>query len=157
MSRRYGRNQKRRARAEIAQLEQRTAELQAGMRSQTWEISRQQSQLNDVARIMGTNFIGLHPALWKFSDRHQPDYFRCRVNDGDVQMHVMRTHIASAPDRPDYMVHFRVELAGEPVGYAISECALRNGPEDYVVRCIAEEMARLLMAELRKKFGRSST
>jgi hypothetical protein len=164
MSRRYGRNQKRRARAEIAKLEQVAAELQAGMEMdrgllqfQAREINRQQSQLNDVARIMGTNFIGLQPALWKFSDKHQPDYFRCRVNDGDVQMHVMRTHIASAPDRPDYMMHFRVELAGEPVGYAISECALRDGPEDYVVRCIAEEMARLLMSELRKKFGRSRT
>lgn len=157
MSRRYGRNQKRRARAEIAQLEQRTTELQAGMRSQTLEISRQQSQLNDVARIMGTNFIGLQPALRMFSDKHLPDWFRAHVQGGAVMMHTMRTHITTAPDRPDYMMHFRATLMDEVVGYAISECALRDGPEDYLVRCIAEEMARLLMAELRKKFVRSRT
>lgn len=38
---------------------------------------------------------------------------------------------------------------------AISECALRDGPEDYIVRQISDEMGRLLMGELRMKFGRS--
>ncbi len=162
MSRRYGRNQKRRARAEIAKLEQRTTELQTGMemdrallQSQGAKLSAQDARLKFVAKVLGTDFIGLEPALWKFKDKHRPDYFRAHVNDGDVMRHTMRTQITSACDRPDYMVHFRVELAGEPVGYAISECALRDGPEDYIVRRISDEMAQLLVGELRKKFGRS--
>jgi len=162
MSRRYGRNQKRRARAEIAKLEQRTAELQTGMamdrallRSQTEKLNAQATRLKFVATVLGTDFIGLEPALWEFRDKHRQDFFRARVKDGDVMMHTMRTHIITDPFRPDYMVHFRVQLAGEAVGYAISECALRDGPEDYIVRHISDEMARLLIGELRKKFGRS--
>jgi len=162
VSRRYGRNQKRRARAEIAQREQTITNLQTGMamdrallRSQTQRIEELRGQLKDVASILGTNFIGLKPALWKFSDKHRPDYFRCPVDGGDVLMRTMRTGITDGNGRPDYMVHFHVELAGEPVSYAISECALRDGPEDYIVRRISDEMARLLMGELRRKFGRS--
>lgn len=162
MSRRYGRNQKRRARAEIAKLEQRATELQTGMamdralmRSQTEKLNAQAARLKFVANVLGTNFIGLEPALWKFRDEHRPDYFRCPVDGGDVLMHTMRANITTAPDRHDYMVHFHVELAGESVAYSISECALRDGPEDYIVRRISDEMGRLLMGELRKKFGRS--
>lgn len=162
MSRRYGRNQKRRARAEIAKLEQKAANLQTGMemdraliRHQSQKIEEHREQLNFVASILGTNFIGLKPALWKFSDKHRLDYFRCPVAGGDVMMHTMRTGITDGNGRPDYMVHFHVELAGETGSYAISECALRDGPEDYIVRRISDEMSRLLMDELRKKFGRS--
>lgn len=161
MSRRYGRNQKRRARAAIAQLEQKATDLQTGMamdrallRSQTQRIEEQREQLKDVARILGTNFIGLQPALWNFSDKHAPDYFRSRVDGGDVRMQTLRTNITTAQDRPDYMVHFRATLMDVVVGYSISECALRDGPEDYIVRRISDEMARLLMGELRKKFAR---
>lgn len=159
MSRRYGRNQKRRARAAIARLEQRATELQTGMamdrallRSQTQRIDELRAQLKDVAEIMGTDFIGLEPALWKFNDKHKLDYLRCPVDGGDVLIHTMRTKITSDRLRPDYMVHFRAELAGETVGYAISECALRDAPEGYIVRRISDEMARLLIGDLRKKF-----
>lgn len=68
-------------------------------------------------------------------------------------MHVMKTRITEAKDRPDYMMHFRVKLMDEVVGYAISECALRDAPEDYLVRRVGEEMAILLIAEMRKKFA----
>lgn len=161
MSRRYGRNQKRRARAEIAQLEQTTANLRTGMaqdrallQRQRRDIDERDEQLKLVAQVLGTNFIGLRPALYVFRDKHAPDYFRCRVDGGDVRMQTMRADITTAPDRPDYMVHFRATLMDELVGYAISECALRDGPEDYIVRRISDEMARLLMGELRKKFSR---
>lgn len=161
MSRRYGRNQKRRARADIAQLEQKATALQAGMamdrellRNQTQRIDELRAQLEDVAQIMGTDFIGLEPALWKFSDKHKLDYLRCPVDGGDVLMHTMRARITSDRLRPDYAVHFRAELAGEQVGYTISECALRDAPEGLIVRRLADEMARLLMIELRKKFGK---
>ena len=162
MSRRYGRNQKRRAREEIAQREQAIASLLTGMaqdrallQRQRMDIAERDDQLKFVAKVLGTNFIGLRPALYEFREKHQSDYFRHQVNGGDVLMHTMRTNITTAPDRPDYMVHFRATLMDEVVGYAISECALRDGPEDYIVRRISDEMARLLIAELRKKFGRS--
>lgn len=161
MSRRYGRNQKRRARAEIAQLEQKATELQAAMvldrallRHQTQKINELQSRLEDVARIMGTNFIGLEPALWKFQEKHQINRFRCPVDGGDVVMHTMMAGITKDQFRPDYMVHFRVDLAGESVGYTISEVALRHGPEEYIARRISEEMAQMLVRDLRKKLGR---
>lgn len=162
MSRRYGRNQKRRAREEIAQREQAIASLLTGMaqdrallQRQRMDIAERDDQLKFVAKVLGTNFIGLRPALYEFREKHQSDYFRHQVNGGDVLMHTMRTYVTSSPDRPDYMVHFRVELAGKSIGYAVSECALWDAPLDYLVRRISDEMALQLMDELRNKFGRS--
>ena len=162
MSRRYGRNQKRRARAQIAALMERSRELYAGqienqrtIQGLSATVAAKEAELAHVAKVLGTNFIGLKPALWKLRDKNQEHLFRARVSDGDVLMHTMRTNITTGSDRPDYMVHFHAELAGECVGYAISECALRDGPEDYIVCKISDEMGRLLMGELRKKFGRS--
>lgn len=162
MSRRFGRNQRRRARAEIAQLEQKVADLSSAMemdrallRQQTQKIGALRGQLENVARIMGTNFIGLEPKLLDFSRSIRSDPFRYPVDGGDVLVHVMKSRVTVCRDRPDYMIHFRVDLASEAAGYAISECALRDAPEDYIVRLISEEIAHTLVRELRKKNGRS--
>lgn len=160
MSRRYGRNQKRRARAEIAKMELELVNLRTDMaldrtqlQSLRQEIEERDEQLKFVAQVLGTNFIGLRPALYAFENKHAPDEFRWAVDGGDVRIHTMRANITVARDRPDYMVHFRATLMDEVVGYSVSECALRDAPEGYIVRRISDEMARLLMGELRKKFG----
>lgn len=160
MTRRYGRNQKRRARAQAAEMEKMIISLRDGMvmdrallEQQRRRIDKQDEQLKLVAKVLGTNFIGLEPALWEFKDKNLPDWLRRPVQGGDVMMHVMKAYITEAKDRPDYMMHFRVKLMDEVVGYAISECALRDGPDEYIVHRIGEEMATLLVAELRKKFS----
>lgn len=161
MSRRYGRNQKRRARAQIAALTERSRELYAGqieaqrtIHGLSTTVAAKDAELTHVAKVLGVHFIGLKPKLREFEARMR-DEFRFRVTGGDVTMHLLRANIVSEPSRPDCMVHFRARLAEEEVGYAISECALRDGPEDYIVRQISDEMGRLLMGELRMKFGRS--
>lgn len=158
MSRRYGRNQKRRAREEIAQREQAIASLLTGMaqdrallQRQRMDIAERDDQLKFVAKVLGTNFIGLRPALYEFREKHQSDYFRHQVNGAAALMHTMRTNITTASDRPDYRVHFRVSLKGESVGYAISECALWDEDESILIPRIASEMAELLIREMRKK------
>lgn len=159
MSRRYGRNQKRRARVQIAALMARSQELyvrqmesQRTIQKLSSTIIAKEAELAHVAKALGVHFIGLKPKLREY-EAWMRDQFLFREPSGDVTMHMLKTNIVSAPDRPNYMVHFRVKMADEEVGYAISECTLRDTDEQFLVRQIAGEMAELLIRELRMKWA----
>jgi hypothetical protein len=64
--------------------------------------------------------------------------------------------IQAVRDQLRGQMHFRVQLAGGVVGYAISEMALTRMPREELERRLVPEMAaaisRLLSEEVKKKF-----
>lgn len=159
MSRRYGRNQKRRAAAEIAELKDRIVELNYGItlanalsRQLAVDKAKLQSQLDYVVRTLGPNFIGLPApeAAFKVTEevRRRGD-FRMLVPGSDE---IATMHLLSVEDSDDDVrnqIHLRVRLAERDVGYAISKQAIWATPADILARRLADELAPAFVTSLR--------
>lgn len=156
MSRRYGRNQKRAARRRIEQLERREADYTEAYNRDTIALRRQlskaQDELHRVQQALGPDFIGLSPSevARRTETLADPEDWRVPVGDGSVTMWSMAYECFTVSDRPQHQIHFRVRLAGACVGYALSGPALYRAPAGYLARQIGEEMARLLIGDIRK-------
>lgn len=156
MSRRYGRNQKRRAREHIAKL---TRHLDGCSRDMI--LLRQQRdgarrQLDNVRQALGPNFIGLPPEVLvrRVLEIGENYSFRYGAPGGDVTMQSLVVSSFNHSERHVHQLHFRVELAGQRVGYAISTPALLHAPADWLARDIGHEIARVLVHDLRKAGAR---
>ncbi len=156
MSRRYGRNQKRRARLEIERLERQVSGWGEAYSRDVPMLRNENTRLRrlfaDVRDALGPNFVGLAPEevvrrTWELA---APDDFRKNVGGGIVTMRTMAYESFDRSDAPQHQLHFRVQLAGHRVGYALSEPALRHTPARFLAMNIAHELAELLVASLRK-------
>lgn len=153
MSRRYGRNQKRKAREQISKLTRHLDEYTEGYNRDVGMLRR---QLDNVRQALGPNFIGLPPeTLVRRACELGENYdFRYPALGRELNMQSLVYRSFSDSLRHVHQLHFRVELAGHQVGYAISAPALLHAPADWIARGIGHEIARLLVHDLRKAGAR---
>jgi hypothetical protein len=156
MGKRYGRQQKRKARAEIERLEQRVSLLR-------YSGERNRDIVHETARVLGSHFATLDvtvidqgnpvPEWWQVLQKEGID-FRAPSASAEYcekALSVLRIpsmRIMTDLDSLQRCMHFKLSYAGKAVGYAIEEATLRNMPKDYAVRRIAENIADHLYEQL---------
>lgn len=149
MGNRYGRNQRRRAREQIALLQAESSKWHGAYRLEADSRCAMESQMADLAVALGVHYVGfpVREIVMKANDLAH-DSFRLMAPSGAAEaMKVMR--VDSHHDERSQM-HVRVRLGPSIVAYAISERALLRTPSTYLARTIADELARALLAEFRK-------
>lgn len=175
MSKRFGRNQRRRARERIAELERFRAmnqELALRMSAQNAELRQ---AITEARFILGQHCIALPPEyagdhphpLGNSFNAYAPERLELAVFERDSAcmthaQQLQRMHTLLVDDgRYDVvrsMLHFNVTLDSGVVTYCISDSALRNMDRSMLQRRLAHEigrqMAKLLVTKLREEKGR---
>ena len=176
MSRRFGRNQKRAMRAQIAVLEQRvndfqfhTQQLEALMQIKNQKISELETVTERTAQVLGDHFATLPlktqeltgiPNLFKVSIFKPHLHRYAEINEAvlDALEYInMDTHQTFVRiDELRGMVHMRCRSIGGDVAYALSDQAYRKLSEahlvDLISQQIAPEMAKQLIRERKKRY-----
>jgi len=162
MTKRYGRNQKRRARAQAEALQ---ADVQAARQALTLEqalvgkmrarIDRQEKQLQDCARVLGVAFIGLEPAVYAIENRTHAQQFRALTVDGTrIELAHMTARVFT-DSHPTRMLHFSLLLGDGQCSYTITEEALRYAPPEIVIENLSRQMARQFVEGYRAEKARA--
>lgn len=161
MSRRYGRNQKRRAREELANVmalaDYRIKAHAESLNMLQGALREKRDALAAVADALGPAFVGLplNELMLRIFDvayvEDAPDSFMA-VPPGasdpvTMQVLKMSAHDDLVRDR----VHVRVRLAGGDVAYALSDAAIRQMPADALARNVGRHIAEFLVSELVKR------
>ncbi|MCD9087396.1 hypothetical protein [Stenotrophomonas sp. SY1] len=152
MSRRYGRNQRRRAREQVAQLEAQAVVLDQRTRRAEINAAQLRCQLDDVREALGPHFMGLPPQMlageiWRL---YELDRARLPGPSGDaVEVRAMTFDCIVDSTHQTNFLHFLVRLAGGKAAYAISSAALLNAPAEAVARQIGRQIATRLVRDLR--------
>lgn len=169
MGRRFGRNQKRLMRLEIAAGISRVNQLEQALKmdrglishlSAKAESAREYAEL--VASIVGENSIAAgEPKNLNFKyagrdrvliDVPERNYSSPDCNLDEVRFETLRVlEVKTVRDQTARQMHVRVNFADEIVGYAMSEQALMNMPEDRLVSRLSIEIARQLVKQIRGK------
>ena len=151
MAKRYGRNQKRKARAHAEALQQALTMQYSLAREMSARISRIDKQLQNCARVLGVGFIGLEPEIYRLRDKMNTETMRAITADGAiVNLARMDTRV-STDSRPTHMLHFRLYLGGVQVSYAITHQALRDAPKEIIIQELSREMATQFVESYRAK------
>lgn len=172
MSKRFGRNQKRHMREQIAQSKAAAdAALKLASASQKAELDleyklRQErfehrDFIADLARLVGDAAVIVgHPELSEYQYRdydravpHKPMEFEPFDESfgllDTIRVETLRVlDFKPLRDHFAHQMHFRFELAGKTAGYAISEHALRTLPRRFIEERVAKEIARHLTGEI---------
>lgn len=169
MSKRFGRQQKRRMREEIERLEARAAWLERDL-YHLREISRESRRAVELtASILGRYFVGLpvcpieSPSLSDLAGRIEMDSGHRYVDPGafvqdfsgvspteltyaiqELTVIGMEAHL----NRISGMMHARITFDDHPIGYAIDKKALLSLPPKVACRMISEQVVPLLAQEL---------
>lgn len=163
MAQRYGRNQRRRARARIAELEHSRAMDGAQLRKVSEEKRLLMNAVDEARYILGDS-VALPPQaaqirlqqgqrsfaiaprkpmgdfLW--AARHEPVH---------VKLESMHALVLETEKRQiDMGLHVRVQLADGDWAYAISETAMRRMPIDALQALLEREMSRQVAALIAK-------
>lgn len=159
MGRRFGRNQKRRMRAEIAarveeiELLRMALEMDRGLlRYQTEKLQEADAYAMEVMRLVGRNSIaagrpGRISLKYSSDDRFQVE---APWGVDRIRIETMRMLETDAVlDRVRGMLHVNARLADGKVRYAVSESALMDADRDWLVNSISRELAKALVTELR--------
>lgn len=165
MSRRYGRNQKRRAREEIARLQGEAARWEEGYRRDVPMLERALAEKRDalaaVAEVLGPEFIGLPlnelmlGILDRYSMEDMPDSFRMQATgDPTMVMRMQVMEVRADDDRMQARTHIRVRLAGSSSTIAFSDTALRRVPAHVLAREMAQELAHHIVRHIKSRGGR---
>jgi hypothetical protein len=152
VSRRYGRNQKRQARATEEDLRAQLTQAATEIRKARSENGELRGELRQVAEALGPNFIGLTPRIMTMRmedlmgrrEIRMPRPFSTAVES----LPVMDARAQESP--MDGRMHIQVRLAGGEVAYAISRGALRDTP----VGPLTEAISRALAVRLLQLLGR---
>jgi hypothetical protein len=165
MSKRFGRNQKRKMRERIAELE--TDRDRWKKRHDEVRMLGQRDRLivKETADVLGSHFITMDPDNAEIRDIDQvahgwrvpimqdlplsplePGAMTCRKFMERV-LPVLHGSVIANDLRGE--VHIRFKYDGEIVGYSISRRALLMMPQKYAVEKIATEMARYLVGHLK--------
>lgn len=179
MTRRFGRNQKRRMRAEVASAKAETA-LTAGVardnaaaRDKALDrVVDLESMLDDTARMVGSKAMAageptafeadwLRMGKGHFSMTPQQmlptavSYGYQRETATMIQDEIMRLlEVEPIREALSRMMHVRVTFDDISMGYALSDSALREVPEDVLARRMAKELQPLLIDAIRELKGK---
>lgn len=182
MSRRYGRNQKRRHRAELAAVQATLAEAQqrianlmaiksmdrglishqseclADLRAQLRTIAQEighQSALLGEKTFLSHGFDGMRMEPWKPLGPMGVIDPATASQWANITTEVIRLlNVNVVRTHFGGHIHFDVDLAGEGVAYGISESAIRDLTPGFLERRIAPEIARRLVERLKKDISK---
>jgi hypothetical protein len=167
MSKRFGRNQRRRLRAELAngaielgQVNAAWALDQQLIRWQRGAIDRQTESLVCIAKMLGSHFIGLEPVSMDCGDT-LPEQVRIRTRHRAIDMagptdlcdpmemslaameiaSLKCTQVRTSIDAMRASTHIRVRTAIGEVGYAFSHGAFDRMPRKYAIQFLAQRLA----------------
>lgn len=150
MSKRFGRNQKRRLIQELAQLQETNKSFVKVAGIQISEISRLQSRLRDAEAVLGVG----NPAFpAKRMEALGPTKFdphaTVTMRNGSYA-HPMTMKLDERPLDHREQAHVILTYKHHRWGYAITEQALRLYPREVLARVIAQEFTHLVLDELNK-------
>lgn len=167
MSRRFGRNQKRRMRAELAAAQETGVKLERTISSIRAAGQDNEYAVKLTADILGQHFVALPPQQMKMSrgigqlvKLQKMEDPRCLTYAGaqdfapqlcSALMELETFDVSAHKNELRDMVHLRVQNQRGEWAYAISRAALENVPHDYLVRKIAHELAIAIAATLRPR------
>lgn len=147
MSRRYGRGQKAKARAQIAQLTRQVDYWEGAYRRDVPMLEQgnreKAAALDDVATALGVNWIGLPPQfLADLAIEQAPDdRFMFDVDGDAVEMHIMRFGHQNAAQH--HRVHFNFRLGNQlAASYAVSIATISHSPPERLAKIIGECMGK---------------
>jgi hypothetical protein len=168
MSKRFGRNQRRRMREQVAGLEQAVQMDRALLQRQRGELHELSEEIRDAKAIVGAYSVVLEPDRLRVNgpprdvvelplpllpndefvladdDSAPPSYVEERV-----PLSVMLARVDE--DQMKRAVHVRVEFAGGQWGYGMSQQAMAKLPARQLTKTIARELARVIAPEIRKR------
>lgn len=150
MSKRFGRNQKRRLAQELAQLQETNKSFVKVAGIQISEISRLQSRLRAVELVLGVD----NPAFpANRMEAPRPTQFdpmaTVRMRNGNCA-HPMTMNIQERPLDHREQAHVILTYQHHRWGYAITEQALRFYPREVLAQRIAHEFTHMVLDELNK-------
>lgn len=150
MSKRFGRNQKRRLAQVLAQLQAVNDTHVDVSGRQISEISRLQSRLRDAEAVLGVD----NPAFpAKRMEARRPTKFdphaTVTMRNGSYA-HPMTMRLDELPLNHREQAHVILTYKHHRWGYAITEQALRLYPREVLARVIADEFTHLVLDELNK-------
>lgn len=168
MSKRYGRNQKRKARERIASLQE-TLVMEAALRASLQrDRARLQSVLDRALRVLPRLTTALPPqdlttrlrettsSFQMSAQRPVPQDVLNRDSTTQIEtLHILLTHIEAAPqpDRLGRAMHCRVQLRDGRWAYAISDEALATMPPEDLERDLMLELAQQFAREFREAYA----
>tara|TARA_R110002153_G_C13332570_1_gene498463 strand:- start:34074 stop:34556 length:483 start_codon:yes stop_codon:yes gene_type:complete len=152
MSKRYGRNQKRAAKIEIARLHEEVRQLKI-------RGSLNETIVEDTSLILGNNFVSLPPEDFEIVnpyllecglEMHSPMFAHTPMADKQkTVMKFLRLPIMHSDnkfiDNLRNQMHFRIKYEGEQVGYSMSRETMDLMPKHVAHRKIAEQMTQVLL------------
>jgi len=164
MSKRYGRNQKRKARELIADLQEEQEVFANYMRQQSEKIYRLDMVIDRAADIAGEMSVlfpakdiaspdkamptwevvrknSSHPCFSSILGMRKPDYQAQRL-------HVMLGRIDK--NELEVSTHCMIQFADMRWGYAISNSALHATPAEHLSKMISERLGKIIALDLKK-------
>jgi hypothetical protein len=164
MSKRFGRNQKRRMREQIETLEKDLHNHKCWLYQERQLAARNREIVAETAHVLGRHFITLEPsdevvqsldALaggWR-AFQYLPDRSYSIEQIEPTSQTIMETVLpvlwgSMHADHLSQFTHFRFTYAGKEVGYAITKEALGMLPPAWKAKRIAGEMTRQLISQL---------
>lgn len=165
MSKRFGRNQKRKLQQKVGVLEE-ALEMQKGLGSYlASEHNKDVSTLKEVRRILGAYTAILEPQISRGnkpeSDRvniskfEMPSYISQPDEEiSDLALHNQVSYLLDFVEKKNPIedaVHLEFHWKDKTVGYAISEEAMHILPTEFLIKDIANEMARIMVTNIKSK------
>ena len=165
MSKRFGRNQKRRMREQIEALEKDLHNHKCWLYQERQLAARNRQIVAETAEVLGRDFMTLNPIEQEVRDLNalMPNWrvhipgaqsYRFDQNDrepqyGEFVETVLPVLLGSIRfSHLCHRVHIEFTYAGKHVGYAIATDSLLQLPRAWAVRRIANEMAKQLISQL---------
>lgn len=166
MSKRFGRNQKRKLRNQIEECQNAKA-ITDGLNRWLSERHHQDVEiLQNVTRVLGDNHALLPPKIHVTNENstNAPNRFTIPrfelpsftpPGDGAIDESVIRHNVMNLlslvkkDDKITNCTHVEFRYKDGKVGYAISESALHQMPEDILIGMISKEMAKMLVHNLK--------
>lgn len=167
MSKRFGRNQRRRARERIAYLERSHAHMREGAALRERQIEDMREHLHYVAATLGHMNVLAAGELHEVEGRDRMQLapsrpYRSTFDPAAIMdptefacAEIMRLlDVKAVHDMASRAVHTIVHLADKKVAYGISETALRTMPREALRKLLERQVAPLLAASIAELVGK---
>ncbi len=166
MTKRFGRNQKRKMKAEIDSLNKTVEHKDKSIKNQKEYYRGLERAVEETTDILGAYFAGLPPKDMAVADKNFLDYgLRVVSKEINLAEYTHNNFIAEKtqtltrtldvlrlmPSRIDEvrdMVHFKAVYGREPIGYAIDRETIKRMPKHISVDNISRSLADFLVKEI---------
>ena len=168
MSKRFGRNQKRKMAKQLAHSQETTNTYKHWYFQCSALLEKNQQVVEDTARIMGSHFLTLDPKTvevktldgmalgWRVYVAQRRAQYAEAIHPNlpqprdllEKMLYILE--FSAAPNTMRDEQHFRFRYKGKQVGYAISNRALALEPKHRIIERLSKEMAIMLADELLK-------